>query len=152
MANITSYPAISSLASEDLIVVSDASTTNNATRTTTVGSLANFIGSTETLGYKSYVCLLNQTGTSAPVPTVISNSLAIQTSSNPWKYNSPGSYTLSAPGIIPTFVTDKTIVFTTGLGLLGGGSWSIISGTELSLATGSGDVFSNVSFEVRVYA
>ena len=150
MANITSYPAISSLADGDLIVVSDASTTNNATRTTTVGKLANFIGSTETLGYKSYVCLLNQKSNDPPVPTVLSNTLAIQTSTNPWTYNSAGSYTLNA--LIPTFVTGKTIVFITGLGLLGGGSWSITSGTALSLATGSGDNFTNVSFEVRVYA
>lgn len=150
MARITAYPAIPAIAGGDLLVVSDVGTAGNPTKTVTVDALSAYVGSTEALGYKSYVCLLNQSGTSAPVPTVISNSLT-SPSNIGWVYNAAGSYTLKSTEITPTFVTGKTIVFITGLGLLGGGSWSITSGTELSLATGSGDVFSNVSFEVRVY-
>jgi len=43
MANITSYPPISELKSGDIIVVSDTSTTKNATKTTTVGDIAKLL-------------------------------------------------------------------------------------------------------------
>jgi len=43
MANITSYPPISQLKSGDILVVSDTSTTNNATKTTTVGAIATLL-------------------------------------------------------------------------------------------------------------
>lgn len=91
MANITSYPAISTITSGDLIVVSDASTTNNATRTTTVGKLGDFIGSTQTLGYKTYAVELSNFGGGAvaPTATIMQNTLGTIV----WSRLSLGKYT-----------------------------------------------------------
>ena len=103
MANITSYPAISSLADGDLIVVSDANTTNNATRTTTVGKLASFVGSTQTLGYKTYVASLTASG-GAPTVVEFQNQLGGIT----WAFTTAGTWTATSSG---AFTSAKTTVF-----------------------------------------
>ena len=51
------------------------------------------------LPYKSYVCLLNQSGTNPPVPTILENSLAIPDTPNPWQRQQAGIYNLIAPGL-----------------------------------------------------
>ena len=107
MANITSYPAISTITGGDLIVVSDASTTNNATRTTTVGELGDFIGSTQTLGYKTYAVELSNFGGGAvaPTATVMQNTLGTIA----WTRTSVGKYVGT---LTDAFKGTKTLIAT----------------------------------------
>jgi hypothetical protein len=63
---------------------------------------------TAKLEYKEYVALLNQTGTNAPVATVIKNTLSETPAPS---YTSAGYYKLTAVGTI--FTANKTIVLIT---------------------------------------
>tara|TARA_R100001460_G_scaffold66882_4_gene107169 strand:+ start:2985 stop:3509 length:525 start_codon:yes stop_codon:yes gene_type:complete len=107
MANITSYPAISTVTSGDLIVISDVSTTNNATKTTTVGKLGDFIGSTQTLGYKTYAVELSNFGGGAvaPTATVMQNTLGVIA----WTRTSVGKYVGT---LASAFTAAKTLITT----------------------------------------
>ena len=107
MANITSYPALSTVKSGDLIVISDVSTTNNATKTTTVGKLASFIGSTEALGYKTYAVELSNFGGGAvaPTATVMQNTLGVIA----WTRTSVGKYVGT---LTDAFKGSKTLITT----------------------------------------
>lgn len=66
--NTTAYPTVTP-ASNDLVVITDVSD-SNATKTATVGSISS--GSTAS-EYDSYVALITQAGTAAPVATVLEN-------------------------------------------------------------------------------
>lgn len=107
------------------------------------------------LPYKSYVCLLNQSGTNPPVPTVLENSLAIPTVSNPWQRQQAGIYNLIAPGIVATFPVNKTIVFlNNGLSptISNNIRWERVANDEVEIVVSTGDNYLvNASFEVRVY-
>jgi hypothetical protein len=46
--------------------------------------------------YRVYTALLTQTGTDAPVATVLENTLGIEII---WQYNNPGNYTASTPNL-----------------------------------------------------
>jgi len=112
-------------------------------------------GSPATLPYKSYVCLLNQSGTNPPVPTILENSLAIPDTPNPWQRQQAGIYNLIAPGIVPTFPVNKTIVFlNNGLSptISNNIRWERVSNSEVEIVVSTGDNYLvNASFEVRVY-
>jgi len=112
MANITSYPAISTITSGDLIVVSDASTTNNATRTTTVGELGDFIGSTQALGYKTYAVELSNFGLGAvaPTATIMQNTLGTIVWSRPSLGKYTGTLTSGDLTLNKTFIITQTQV------------------------------------------
>lgn len=59
-------------------------------------------------GYKEYVGLLTQSGTSAPTEKVLENTLG---GSITWGYTSTGIYTATLTG---AFTADKTAVYLTG--------------------------------------
>ena len=104
--------------------------------------------------YDSYVALLTQASTSAPVATVLSNNL---TATLTWARTNPGVYTLTANAA--TFTANKTIVF-----LNAGSSIPLISAertsdTVLTVKTfvpSSGAALdasiTNGAFEVRIYS
>ena len=146
MANISSYPTATP-ASGDLILGTQLSATSvNKTRNFTAGSVTS-----AGLGYTSYVALLTQTGTAAPVATVLSNNL---TATLTWARTGTGIYTLTASAA--TFTANKTIVFFNH----GSGSpsvpllqWTRTSDTVLTITTTSTNgLLTNGSFEVRIYA
>jgi hypothetical protein len=58
-------------------------------------------------GYKSYVAILSQTGTNAPVATVIKNTIGEIT----WSYITVGGYAANSNYL---FTTNKTVSFVTG--------------------------------------
>ena len=151
MAIINSYAAGTPTTS-DLILGVDTSNSKNTTKTFTAGAIASLAsGST---AYNSYVALLTQAGTAAPVATVLSNNL---TATLTWARTGVGVYTLTASAA--TFTTNKTIVF-----LNAGSSTPLISAERTSdtvltvktFVSSSGAavdaVITNGSFEVRIYS
>ena len=148
MAIINSYAAGTPTTS-DLILGVDTSNSKNTTKTFTAGAIASLAsGST---AYNSYVALLTQAGTAAPVATVLSNNL---TATLTWARTGVGVYTLTASAA--TFTANKTIIF-----LNAGSLSSLITGertsdTVLTIKTFSGgaadSAIANGSFEVRIYS
>ena len=147
MAIINSYAA-GTVTTSDLILGVDTSTSKNTTKTFTAGEIASLAsGST---AYNSYVALLTQAGTAAPVATVLSNNL---TATLTWARTGVGVYTLTASAA--TFTANKTIIF-----LNAGSLSSLITGertsdTVLTIRTISGgaadSAITNGAFEVRIY-
>tara|TARA_R100001143_G_scaffold11002_1_gene12723 strand:- start:7315 stop:7746 length:432 start_codon:yes stop_codon:yes gene_type:complete len=143
MANISSYPTATAV-SGDLILGTQLSATSvNKTRNFTAGSVT-----AAGLGYTSYTALLTQTGTAAPVATVLSNNL---TATLTWARTGTGTYTLTASAA--TFTNNKTIVFfNNGDASPNTNKWTRTSDTVLTLTIGIDAALANGSFEVRIYA
>ena len=153
MANISTYP-IGTPSASDLLAGTELYTDStgkqeNLTRNFTVQSVASFANS-YSLGYTVYTALITQTGTAAPVATVLQN-----TTGGTFTYarTSGGDYTVTASSSL--FTANKTIVF------LNGGSaennhdiaWGRASDTVINLSTHNSDgKFTAGSIEIRVYA
>jgi hypothetical protein len=151
MADISSYPVIAPK-SEDLIIGSETYTVatpviGNPTRNFTMSSIAalsNSIG----LGYTVYTALISQTGTAAPVATVLQNTTS---GTIAWVRDSLGNY----GGVITggAFTADKTLVFVNQ----GGGTstaniqWGS-STTKVTIITAADSVLTKASIEIRIYA
>lgn len=97
--------------------------------------------------YKSYVALLTQSGTNAPIASVLENSIG---GTPVWSRNVAGDYRLTITG---AFTTGKTQVF------IGQVSTDIVYGQknpsnndEILIGTSAGDdIIDNNSIEIRVY-
>ena len=111
------------------------------------------------LPYKIYTVLLNQSGTSAPVATILQNTL----SGTPvWTRTGAGSYTCT---LASEFTINKTVIFTgqnyNNIGLectyaypYGDGDAvgiETIDGTNLSSPPSSDDTLIDTFVEIRVY-
>jgi hypothetical protein len=151
MAIINSY-ATGTPTTSDLILGVDTSNSKNTTKTFTAGDIASLAsGST---AYDSYVALLTQAGTAAPVATVLSNNL---TATLTWARTGVGVYTLTANAA--TFTANKTIVFLNAGSTIPLISSEITSDTVLTVKTfvpSSGAAvdasITNGAFEVRIYS
>jgi hypothetical protein len=146
--NTTAYPTVTP-ASNDLVVITDVSD-SNATKTATVGSISS--GSTAS-EYDSYVALITQAGTAAPVATVLSNNL---TATLTWARTGVGVYTLTANAA--TFTANKTIVFLnagSGITLISSERTSDTVLTVKTFVPSNGAAvdasITNGAFEVRIY-
>ena len=153
MADISAYPNIQPK-KQDLIVGSEtyvagvAEVTGNPTRNFTVGSIASLANSIN-LGYTVYAALISQTGTAAPVATVLQNTTS---GTIAWTRDSAGIYTATASSAI--FTANKTAV------IINQGSSSSTSNIEWASGTTStvtidttADGVLTVGFiEVRIYA
>jgi hypothetical protein len=146
MARISTYPLDGTIASTDKLLGTDEN--NVTTKNFQLSDVSTYIG-TQILGYSSYVALLNQTGTNAPVPTVIKNDLGITITGS---RQSGGDYTLTSTGT--PFTANKTVVF------INGGSaennhdiaWERTSTNTIVISThNSDDKLTNGSLEIRVY-
>jgi hypothetical protein len=153
MANISTYP-IGTPSASDLLAGTELYTDStgkqeNLTRNFTVQSVASFANSYN-LGYTVYTALITQTGTAAPVATVLQN-----TTGGTFTYarTSGGDYTVTASSSL--FTANKTIVF------LNGGSaennhdiaWRRASDTVIDLKTHNSDgKFTAGSLEIRIYS
>ena len=151
MAIINSYAAGTPTTS-DLILGVDTSNSKNTTKTFTAGDIASLAsGST---ACNSYVALLTQASTNAPVATILSNNL---TATLTWARTGIGVYTLTANAAI--FTANKTIVFLnagSGIPLI---SAERTSDTVLTVKTfvpssaaATDNVITNGAFEVRIYS
>ena len=151
MAIINSYSA-GTVTTSDLILGVDTSNSKNTTKTFTAGDIASLAsGST---AYNSYVALLTQTSTNAPVATILSNNL---TATLTWARTGPGVYTLTANAA--TFTANKTIVFLnagSGIPLISAERTSDTILTVKTYNSGTGvavdAAITNGAFEVRIYS
>jgi energy-converting hydrogenase Eha subunit A len=93
------------------------STNLNSLANTAVGTTALVFNEVPTVSYKLYSALLTQTGTAAPVVTVVTNTLGTVTIVR----DNPGRYSVTTSGL---FTTNKTVIsintITTTAGLYGG--------------------------------
>jgi len=99
------------------------------------------------LGYRSYTALLTQTGTDAPVATVLENTLGL----NPvFTYDVAGQYTLT--DLSGLFLSNKTAVFMQFKN--GGPTMEILVENVNQIiinANGQNDILLNTFIEIRVY-
>jgi len=152
MSILQSYPKGTPKA-DDLLLGTNVPPENTndlpITQNFSVSDVASFANS-YSLGYTVYTALITQTGTAAPVATVLQN-----TTGKTFTYarTSGGDYTVTASSSL--FTTNKTIVF------LNGGSaennhdvaWRRVSDTVIDLKTHNSDgKFTAGSLEIRIYA
>ena len=99
MTKISEYPVISNPTEEDILIGTDKSGSDE-TKNFSIGSIVNLV---ENGGrpYKVYTALLTQTGTNAPVATILENTVG----NIVWSYDSTGEYLGTLTGV---FISDKT--------------------------------------------
>jgi len=114
---------------------------------TTTQAIANLGGA----GYLVYTALLTQTGTDAPVATVLENTLG---GTVVWSYDSQGSYLATLAGAFPAgkvFIPTGITNTTNGEGFAA----DRVDDNSVSVTTGfsglNNDVLNTTSFEIRVY-
>lgn len=149
MARIIAYQSTTP-ATDDLLLGTQKTTSGtnktNPTKNFTVDSVVQ-----AGLGYTVYTALLTQTGTNAPVATILKNNTGATFT---WARTGGGTYTITASG--NAFTNNKTIVFM-NLGEYAGGGiprsvWARTSDTVVTITTGGDGRITNGSFEVRIYS
>jgi hypothetical protein len=146
MAIISSYPTVLPTA-DDLLIgtkVTNTGTVINPTKTFRAGEVVD-----AGLGYTSYVALVTQTGTNAPVDKYVQNNTGATFT---WARTGSGTYTITASS--NTFTADKTIVFY-NLGEYAfsiGQPWTRTSDTVITISLGGDGRITNGSFEIRIYS
>jgi hypothetical protein len=112
-------------------------------------NLTGVIGSS----YKVYTALLTQTGTTAPVATVLENTIGDIV----WSYDSVGVYLVTSIG---NFTENKTIIFMNGNNSIAYGIYPSINsiGNDITIETASisplvysDGILYNTPIEIRVY-
>jgi len=151
MATLTAYPTNSAPKASDLLLGTKVATPNSdeqpITNNVTIASVAAF-ANTYNLGYTVYTALLNQTGTAAPVATILQNTTG---GTLTWTRQSAGNYTITASSAL--FIANKTIVFgNQGNFLQKTLAWNRTSDTTVALDLGSDDRLINGAFEIRIYS
>jgi len=150
MATLTAYPTNSTPKASDLLLGTKVPTINSdeqpITSNVTIASVASFANSYN-LGYTVYTALLNQTGTAAPVATILQNTTG---GTFTWTRQSAGNYTITASSAL--FTVNKTIAF----GNQGNETndywrWNRTSNTTLDLILYDNRLI-NGSFEIRIYS
>jgi len=152
MAITSTYPIIAPKAG-DLIVGSQTYTVenpvlDNPTKNFTVGSVA-ALANAINLGYTSYAGYLVQSGTEAPLATVMQNTTG---GTIAWSRNSAGNYSGTITG--GAFTAGKTLVFVNQGGSTSASvniAWAS-SATAINIITGADDVLAKASIEIRIYA
>jgi hypothetical protein len=152
MARISTYPLDTGIVATDKLLGSDEN--DLSTKNFQVSDLTTYISSQlpgSVAAYKTYTALLNQTGTAAPVATILENTTD---GTFTWTRQSAGTYTITASSAL--FTVNKTIVF----GNQGNQTnqywrWNRTSDTTIDLVTNpsfAGDIgIINGSFEIRIY-
>jgi hypothetical protein len=151
MATLTAYPTNGNPKSSDLLLGTTIPTTGSdeqpITNNFTIASVASFANS-YSLGYTLYTALLTQTGTNAPVATVLQNTTG---GTLTWTRQSAGNYTVTASSAL--FTANKTIVFgNQGNEINNYYKWNRTSDTTVTLSTGADAKLVNGSFEIRIYS
>lgn len=152
-----SYALLNSSGKIDLGNASNYQTSiaaNNLTNNAVAFELPNKTAGTYTLAttsYKVYTALLTQTGTSAPVATVLENTLGATIT---WSYVGVGQYYATASSAV--FTADKTTGILSNSSSTGINAFVNISTTEFNTVTTSSGVAANNELvknmvEIRVY-
>ena len=134
MAKIISYPSATPVKGDLILGTKQATvgTETNPTKNFTVKDVVN-----AGLGYTVYTALLTQTGTAAPVATILKNNTGATFT---WARTSSGTYTITASG--NAFINNKTIVFnnnglSTGSFGFASAIWTRTSDTVITLTNRS---------------
>lgn len=152
MAIIYSYPQGTPTLADNVIGSQiDPITEENKTVQFTVGQIAGFANS-YSLGYTVYTASLTQTGTAAPVATIMQNTTG---KTFTWARTGAGLYTVTANNA--TFTANKTILL-----LSSSRAGDVLSGvvTNTTVATlnqgsaagGNTDTMTGSTIEIRIYA
>jgi hypothetical protein len=116
----------------------------DGTTITGQGTVADPLVAVDSRPYKVYTALLNQTGISAPVATVLENTIG-----NIWfTYNDVGNYFVNSNNL---FTIDKTYILFGGF--YGGENWinNYGSSSIIELVGSNNGVLLNTPIEIRVY-
>ena len=147
MARIIAYQQATP-ATDDLLLGTQKTTSGtnktNPTKNFTVDSVVQ-----AGLGYTVYTALVTQTGTNAPVATILKNNTGYTYT---WARTAPGTYTITASG--NAFTSNKTIVFY-NLGEYAfsvGQPWTRTSDTVVTISLSGDGRITNGSFEIRIYS
>ena len=147
MARIIAYQSTTP-ATDDLLLGTQKTTSGtnktNPTKNFTVDSVVQ-----AGLGYTVYTALVTQTGTDAPVATILKNNTGYTYT---WARTAGGTYTITASG--NAFTSNKTIVFY-NLGEYAfsvGQPWTRTSDTVVTISLGGDGRITNGSFEIRIYS
>jgi len=145
MAIISAYP-VGTPAAGDYLVGSDITTAGTQINPTKNFVLSDVVATG--LGYTAYTALLTQTGTNAPVATLLQNNTSATFT---WARTGSGTYTITASS--NAFTSNKTIVFY-NLGEYAASSrypWVRTSDTVVTLSLGGDGRITNGAFEIRIY-
>tara|TARA_A100001391_G_C5074902_1_gene279020 strand:+ start:58 stop:513 length:456 start_codon:yes stop_codon:yes gene_type:complete len=151
MAKIVAYPNATSISTDDCLLgtqyTSGGTNQTNPTKNFPIGSVV-----AAGLGYTAYAALLTQTGTGAPVATILKNDTGATFT---WTRFAAGEYRVEADTSI--FTANKTAaVFNLG-SVNGSSTWRRLSDTFFQIETGTTlsnlDGFLNNGYlEIRIYS
>jgi hypothetical protein len=111
MAIVYSYPLSTSILSSDMVVGTSTVTAGNGkkknqTKNFSMGQIAAFVNQQVPPynAYKVYTATITQSGASAPVATILQNTLGGEIT---WVYNGVGTYSITSDGL---FTQGKTTI------------------------------------------
>lgn len=148
MTKISQYPEIATPGVEDLLIGTDVENSSNATKNFTVQSIIDLV---PTAPYKVYTALLNQSGESAPVATILENTLG---SIPVWSYSTTGVYALTLSNAFPIA---KTLILSANVKSSVNHVRFVVNPTNNILVyttvsnTAADDVLTYCPIEIRVY-
>ena len=138
ISNTNAYPYDTNITGDEYLVGTEpAGSPQNQTTSFKLSDVKNYV-----LGYSPYVATLTQSGTNAPVPTVMVNDIG----DIEYRYNEEGSYSLISDGL---FTNNKTTVFfgpTSSIMFC-----EIVSEDEIVVFTENNGDMTKSSIEIRVY-
>lgn len=149
MTKISQYPTLSNPTEDDILIGTDVNNSDE-TNNFSIGSIISL--AYETIKpYKVYTALLTQTGTNAPVATVLENTLGATIT---WSYVGVGQYYATASSGV--FTENKTTGILSNSSSTGINAFVNISTTVFNTVTTiSGNGINNELFknmvEIRVY-
>ena len=151
MANIQAYPT-GTPKTNDLLLGTSVPLPNTDAKPITNNFTVSDVSSLFNLGYKVYVASLIQTGTAAPVATVLQNTTG---GTFTWSRTSSGQYKATISGI--TLPANKVVIFENATGDLNLGG-KITSSTVIDIdqfSSGGGGysdgMLAGTSIEIRIY-
>ena len=151
MANIQAYPT-GTPKTNDLLLGTSVPLPNTDAKPITNNFTVSDVSSLFNLGYKVYVASLIQTGTAAPVATVLQNTTG---GTFTWSRTSTGKYKATISGI--TLPANKVVIFENATGDLNLGG-KITSSTVIDIdqfSSGGGGysdgMLAGTSIEIRIY-
>jgi hypothetical protein len=147
MTKISQYPTLSNPTEDDILIGTDVNSSDE-TKNFSIGSIVNLV---ENGGrpYNSYTALLTQTGTSAPVATVLENTIGTITITR----SGTGEYTITSSGL---FTLNKTTFDITPIqGFIKQSALSnintIVFETRSTSNVASDELLASKKLEIRVY-
>lgn len=140
ISNTNAYPFDTTLTGDEYVIGTEPTgPPQNQTRNYKLSELKDYV-----LGYSSYVATLTQSGTNAPVATVMNNDLGTIT----YERNSAGSYSVLSDGL---FTNNKTVVLIGDTNDKANTYLELVNEDEIIIDTTSDSTMTKMSIEIRIY-